>query len=312
MITVIIPVFNAAAFVEEAVQSALRQPEVTEIILIEDGSLDESLTICEKIGKDNEIVTLLKHPEGKNKGAGASRNLGIQHATNEWIAFLDADDYYLENRFKYALEYVQNHLEIEAVGEPTGAIFHDEEGKKQYLKHLNLSADTPASTLITKLDSDVEIKFTFEKLLRAKNGHQHLNGLLIKKSSLLSVGLFNESLLIAQDTNLLLKVAYSGRLKCFSGSGIVAMRRIHSGNRWNASLQKRLYYYALHLQDLFQFVDHKALSRESAKKLVWYFIRSYKTQYFQKDNKVMKMYFAASGFFYLLLHNRLLLSKAYL
>lgn len=70
MITVIIPVYNAAAFVEEAVQSALRQPEVTEIILIEDGSLDESLTICEELSKENEMVTLLKHSEGKNKEIG--------------------------------------------------------------------------------------------------------------------------------------------------------------------------------------------------------------------------------------------------
>ncbi|MBK7429094.1 MAG: glycosyltransferase [Saprospiraceae bacterium] len=49
MITVIIPVFNAAAFVEEAVRSALSQTEVSEVIIIEDGSADESLRICGRL-----------------------------------------------------------------------------------------------------------------------------------------------------------------------------------------------------------------------------------------------------------------------
>src|SRR5690606_1248107 len=105
MISVIIPVYNAAAFVEQAVQSALTQPEVSEVILVEDGSEDKSLPICEKLASQNDIITLLRHPGGVNKGAGASRNLGIQHTKNEWIAFLDADDYYLENRFTNSLQY---------------------------------------------------------------------------------------------------------------------------------------------------------------------------------------------------------------
>lgn len=115
MITVIIPVYNAVAFVEEAVQSALIQPEVSEIIIIEDGSADGSLQICERLASTHQIITLLRHPEGINKGAGSSRNLGIQHASNEWIAFLDADDYYLEGRFKTQLEIISTNENVALV-----------------------------------------------------------------------------------------------------------------------------------------------------------------------------------------------------
>ncbi|MBK7429093.1 MAG: glycosyltransferase family 2 protein [Saprospiraceae bacterium] len=76
----------------------------------------------------------------------------MQHAKNEWIAFLDADDYYLEDRFKYSYITFESPPEIDAVGEPVGAVFHDEKGKNQYLKHLNLSANTLTSDLIIKVN----------------------------------------------------------------------------------------------------------------------------------------------------------------
>ena len=47
-------------------------------------------------------VRLLHHPDGKNHGAGATRNVGIKNAKYDYIAFLDADDFYLSERFKVA------------------------------------------------------------------------------------------------------------------------------------------------------------------------------------------------------------------
>ena len=98
-VSVVIPVYQAAAFVEQAVESALAQPETGEVLLVEDGSGDGSLAECERLAAGDGRVRLLRHPNGENRGAGASRNLGIEQSTCPLVAFLDADDYYLLGRF---------------------------------------------------------------------------------------------------------------------------------------------------------------------------------------------------------------------
>ena len=80
-ISVIIPVYNAERYLERAVASALEQPQTGEVILIEDCSPDGSLAICEKLAAAHpDKVRLLRHPDGKNHGAGPTRNLGIRAA----------------------------------------------------------------------------------------------------------------------------------------------------------------------------------------------------------------------------------------
>ena len=87
-VSVIIPVYNAAAYVGQAVRSALEQPETREVILIEDGSQDTSLQVCRELEGAFDSVRLLRHPDGKNLGAGASRNLGIR--SHIWFCRLSA------------------------------------------------------------------------------------------------------------------------------------------------------------------------------------------------------------------------------
>jgi len=96
-VSVIIPVYNAAPFLDKSIQSALDQRQTGEVILIDDRSTDRSWEKCEAWVKKDKRVKLFKN-EGI-KGAGAARNVGLRNATCEYIAFLDADDYYLEERF---------------------------------------------------------------------------------------------------------------------------------------------------------------------------------------------------------------------
>ncbi|MDF2159402.1 glycosyltransferase family 2 protein [Algoriphagus sp. CAU 1675] len=99
-VSVIIPVFNAVEYVEKAVESALKQVEVAEVILIEDGSADSSLVICRNLTSKYKKVKLLTHPNNSNRGPSESRNLGIKYSNFEFISFLDADDLYADNRFE--------------------------------------------------------------------------------------------------------------------------------------------------------------------------------------------------------------------
>jgi glycosyltransferase involved in cell wall biosynthesis len=93
LITVIMPCYNAAPFLEEAVESVMGQTyTMVELILVDDGSTDRSMEIAERLIEEHPgRITLLTQ---RNLGPYPARNLGMQHARGEFIAFLDADDWW--------------------------------------------------------------------------------------------------------------------------------------------------------------------------------------------------------------------------
>lgn len=93
LLSVVIPVYQAEKFIETAIVSITRQKASwVEIVLINDGSKDDSGNICVKYEGDN--VQYLSIP---NSGAGYARNRGIKAARGKWIAFLDSDDMFLSD-----------------------------------------------------------------------------------------------------------------------------------------------------------------------------------------------------------------------
>ena len=93
-ISVIIPVYNCQQYLRQCIDSVLGQTlQDIEIFCIDDGSTDESLDVLQEYEETYSSVHVFQQP---NSGAGAARNLGLQHAKGEYIAFLDADDYYLD------------------------------------------------------------------------------------------------------------------------------------------------------------------------------------------------------------------------
>ena len=90
MISVIIPVYNAEEWLHDALASLQAQTYADfEAILVDDGSIDRSAEICRNFCSHDERFRLLRQ---KNSGVSAARNLGIDNAKGEWIAFMDADD----------------------------------------------------------------------------------------------------------------------------------------------------------------------------------------------------------------------------
>ncbi|MEE3342814.1 MAG: glycosyltransferase family 2 protein [Bacilli bacterium] len=93
-ISIIVPVYNSEKFLDKCIQSVLNQSyQNFELVLVNDGSTDNSLSIIEKYTKDNRIKLINK----KNSGVSDTRNVGIEVATGDLIMFLDSDDYFEEN-----------------------------------------------------------------------------------------------------------------------------------------------------------------------------------------------------------------------
>ena len=94
VVSVICPIFNAAAYLEETLDSVLAQDFCDfELLLIDDGSSDSSGTIARRYAqRHSDQIRYFEHPENGNRGVGASRNLGIRHARGAFLAFIDSDD----------------------------------------------------------------------------------------------------------------------------------------------------------------------------------------------------------------------------
>jgi len=105
-VSVVIPVYNCEKYVGQCVGSVLGQTlKELEVICVDDGSTDQSAEEVRKLASEDGRVRLLQQ---KNQGAGAARNLALENAEGKYVAFLDADDYYLD---KSALESLYNACE---------------------------------------------------------------------------------------------------------------------------------------------------------------------------------------------------------
>lgn len=225
-ISVIIPVYNAAAFIAQAVISALAQPEVQEVILVEDCSPDDSLAVCKQLVHSQSHVRLYQHPGGVNRGAGPSRNLGMRESTQPFIAFLDADDIYLPGRFSRASEVFRIEPDCLGVYEAVGALFEDETGRARW------QASDMAGTLVTTMTTGIPPGELFTALTRGTHGHIHMDGLVIRREALSRCGYMEEviKLSLGEDTDFILRLAASCTLLPGSLESPVALRRVHSQN----------------------------------------------------------------------------------
>jgi len=101
-ISIIIPVFNAAAYLQQAVESVLQQSiEEVEVLVVDDCSVDDSFAIATQLAERDARVRVFHSAE--NRGAGHARNIGIAAAQGEWVTMLDADDWYDPERLQTLL-----------------------------------------------------------------------------------------------------------------------------------------------------------------------------------------------------------------
>lgn len=225
-ISVIVPVYNAEKFVAHAVESALQFEEVYEVILIEDKSPDNALQVCQELAEKHDRVKLFQHPDKENHGASPSRNLGIEKATGDFIAFLDADDYYLPNRFDAEKELFKDQ-KVEGVYGALGVYYYSKAAKEDY--------DKVFKTDLTTVHKKHGPKDVFPGLiyLLGSFGHFSIDALTVRRDSLTKKMkiLFKSNLKLHEDTEFIIRLSYY--LDLYPGiiDKAIGVRGVHEDNR---------------------------------------------------------------------------------
>ncbi len=106
--TIIIPIYNAELYIDECLKSIMNQTYSRyEVVMVDDGSTDNSMNICKKYkNADNRFKFFNK----ANSGVSATRNFGIDNASNRWIIFVDADDLCEINMLETLAEYIHKSI----------------------------------------------------------------------------------------------------------------------------------------------------------------------------------------------------------
>ena len=112
-VSIIVPIYNTEKYIKECLLSLLNQTyKNIEIICIDDGSTDDSLSIVEKYAKlDKRIVILTQ----KHKGVSAARNMGLKAMTGNYVMSCDSDDFFRLDAVALCIKMLLTHDECEAV-----------------------------------------------------------------------------------------------------------------------------------------------------------------------------------------------------
>lgn len=182
--SVIIPCYNSAKYLGEAIESVLTQswPDF-EIIIIDDGSTDNTAYVSQSFC-DPRVHYIYQ----ENKGLSAARNTGIRHSSGKYIAFLDADDVFLPHKLEVQLAYLEKHPEVGLVAGGYSRI--DTEGRVLY-------EVKPAPG--TVFPEDLLVRSSFP-----------IHAALVRQTWVERVGCFDETLPAAEDWDFFCRLALLG------------------------------------------------------------------------------------------------------
>lgn len=177
MISVVIPAYNAQETIVDCINGVLKQTRedvIEEIIVVDDGSKDNTVRLIESNINDERVRIISK----ENGGVSTARNIGIRNAKSEWIALLDSDDVWTPTKIEKQIEAIKKHPEIFFIGTNRN--------------RENVRMGKRVDTNIYRLGL---------RSILIKNW-PHTSTVLIKNKVFNDVGLFDEKMRYAEDGNL--------------------------------------------------------------------------------------------------------------
>lgn len=239
-VTVLMTVYNAEEYLEEAIQSILRQDFYDyEFLIINDGSPDASGVILDRHEKLDERIRVVTQ---KNIGLVASLNKGIRLAKGEYIARMDADDISMSKRLSRQVDFLDNHPGVVLVG--GGFEIIDEEGN---------FVDRIFAPL---KDRDIRRCFTI------KNTFGHAS-VMYRREAVIQAGLYNDNVGPTEDLDLWMRLGKIGELAALP---YCLMRyRVNRNGISNTKSQQQMHYTQILTQQYRKGYEADVLSRKDIK-----------------------------------------------
>jgi glycosyltransferase involved in cell wall biosynthesis len=213
LVSVIIPAHNSSAYLADALRSALQQDyDNKEIIVVDDGSTDSTPRVLSSF-KDE--ITILRQA---NAGPGAARNRALKHANGHYIAFLDADDYWLPGKLRLQIAHLQEHREIGAVYSKWVRWCPDEDGKFSYP---SLTDQIRSAAIVPQNSGWIYTDLLLEC-------HLLTSAVMLRRGVTEQVGVFDEQLLRGQDYDYWLRLSRVTQIHKLDRE--LVLYRIHGDN----------------------------------------------------------------------------------
>lgn len=205
-VSVVIPTYNRASFLKHSIGSVLEQTHaIQEIIVVDDGSTDNSKDIVESLARHKPI----KYIYQENKGISSARNAGIVASSGDYIAFLDSDDAWLPTKIEKQLETFKNNSSLGLVH--CKIDFIDATGNRSTPPSTGWLPDASGKCL--------------EKLLQSCL--IHTSAAMVPRSVIHSVGMFDETLRTNEDYEFFLRIAHTHEIACVNE--VLSVYRTHEG-----------------------------------------------------------------------------------
>lgn len=172
LVSIVIPVFNGSVFIEETVKSVQKSTfKNFEILLIDDGSTDKSKRICN--GLEEKYKKVKFYYFNKNRGLGRTLNFALKQAQGKYIARINQDDRMLADRLKTQVKFLENHLEVVAVGSYI-KMFKDGSEKYEIIKFLKKDKEIKKLWYIVSPFSDPSVMYRKNTALKASGYDQSM------------------------------------------------------------------------------------------------------------------------------------------
>lgn len=203
-LSIIIPCFNGDKYIGEAIESVVNQPHnCVEIIIVDDGSTDQTKHVISKYFCHENIRYIYQ----KNKGASAARNRGINESKGEYIAFLDADDVFLDNNISKKITLFEKNPEVSFIF--SDFFMEDKVGKPYQHYKMHIDIVNMLSDSVEKVSGNQYIfNEKFFKLSFVKSIFPWTGTVMVRKQCFDNVGFFNEELRISEDEDMFLRLVH--------------------------------------------------------------------------------------------------------
>jgi glycosyltransferase involved in cell wall biosynthesis len=184
-VSVIIPVYNGAAFIREALESVLAQSiQIHEIVVIDDGSIDDTAEIVASYASHG-----VRFIQQQRQGPSAARNRGIAETSGELIAFLDADDIWLPEKLQKQIQYLAENPQVGLVT----------------CNMIRWDSSRSVHSLVTRhLGTPLQL----QREITVRNMIGNTSHVLAKRTCIEQAGAFDPSLRWSEDWDLWIKMAY--------------------------------------------------------------------------------------------------------